>query len=434
MLQLPSTSLPLSRSFLSSSLNKAMDPFTTTAPTEILLRTLSSAVASVFLTFPPSKMARVPLCDAESTGSRSHHRRRSGFAHLPLTSLWTSITLLFFLSVALVPLAIDAAPAKKNDNRIKVMDVSMSATSALPLQLQIEAQAEGTQKLAFLPSTGPGLDFYYLNYRPSYLAGKSKIDFWMLTPKGSKPPKTASLELMDEFGKIRLATLVPEGTAVPANLANKNEPFLWKSWAIPKELNADFNFSEKFRVVLKTSDSKQVSSLTESPKVLYATQVNKDKNKRQKNEPLRFELLEFLVRGKNKHVNALDNAKTVKPSTSTPATAGLANGDGYVVQDRQFRIKGLTASPGGKANPAKMYINSVAPPSALLNNSPTTGSQSSDKNAKSGLDNNNNHSKNLSGESKSAHSVSDRLQSQKGLRYFVGSLVVLYSVLQCAGF
>jgi len=272
--------------------------------------------------------------------------------------MWTSIVLLFFVSVSILSLGSDAAPAKKGNNVIKAMDISM-ASSAAPLQLQIEAQAEGKQKMAFLPTVGPGLDFYYLNYRPSYVAGENKIDFWMLTPKGSQPPQSASLELMDEYGKVRLAVLVPEGTEVPQNLARKNEPFLWKSWQVPKELKADFEFTEMFRVLLKTSDAPRVAALTETPTVAYPGSPNAAATAGKKNKK-RFELIEFLVKGKNKHVNALDNANTVHSASTT--AAALANA-GFVVQDRQFRIKGLKANPGGKPNAAKMYVNSVAPAS-----------------------------------------------------------------------
>ncbi|KAF8984180.1 hypothetical protein BGZ46_008694 [Entomortierella lignicola] len=223
----------------------------------------------------------------------------------------------------------DAAPSKHSsapNSLADPMSISISETSALPLQLQIESQARGKWKLAYLPATGPSLDFYYLNYRPTYRAGESIIDFWMLTPKGTPAPMTGSLELYDEFGKIRLAVLVPEGTKIPQNIANKNEPFLWKSWTIPKTLKAEFDFSEKFRVILKTS-------------------TNTKNGKRADPES------ELLVKGNNRHVLVADNADTmIFSSDAVVATA----------QDRQFRIKGLKASPGGKPNPAKLYVNSVA--------------------------------------------------------------------------
>ncbi|KAK3845544.1 MAG: hypothetical protein J3R72DRAFT_436017 [Linnemannia gamsii] len=44
-----------------------------------------------------------------------------------------------------------------------------------------------------------------------------------------------------------------------------------------------------------------------------------------------------------------------------------AAGGFVVVQDRQFRIKGLKATPGGNINPAKLHVNSVAPPPANAN-------------------------------------------------------------------
>ncbi|KAG0357076.1 hypothetical protein BGZ54_000466 [Gamsiella multidivaricata] len=234
---------------------------------------------------------------------------------------------------------VDAAPAKNipaPNNLAKAMSFSLSETSALPLQLQIEAQVAGKQQLAYLPTTGPSLDFYYLNYRPTYIASESKIDFWMLTPKDTPAPKTASLELYDEYGKIHLVTLVPEGTEIPQAIANKNEPFLWKSWAIPKTLKADFDFSEKFRVVLKTSDSKPAHAVVNN--------INK-----------RFDsIFELLARAKNKHIPTGDNANALMSFTSPDDRAAVA-------QDRQFHIRGLKATPGGKSNPAKLRVNSVAP-------------------------------------------------------------------------
>ncbi|KAF9202476.1 hypothetical protein BGZ49_007363 [Haplosporangium sp. Z 27] len=204
----------------------------------------------------------------------------------------------------------DAAPASKGPiNPLNTLTIS--ADSPLSLQLQIEAQAAGKMKLAYLPTTGPSLDFYYLNYRPSYIAGESKIDFWMLTPEGGQAPKTASLELYDELGKIHLAVLVPEGTEIPKKLAEKNEPFLWQSWQIPKNIKSDFDFSEKFRVVLKTSDSKTVVT--------------------------------------KRAIDGSDDAVVI-------------------AQDRQFKIKGLQAIPGGRPNPAKTHVNSVATSAASADN------------------------------------------------------------------
>ncbi|KAF9124564.1 hypothetical protein BGX30_000891 [Mortierella sp. GBA39] len=232
------------------------------------------------------------------------------------------------------------------------MSLQFSDTSPLPLQLQIESQVRGTQKLAYLPTAtttaggngqSPSLDFYYLNYRPTYLAGSpeaGKIDFWMLTPEGSQAPATGSLELFDEFGKIRLATLVEEGTAIPRAVANQNKPFLWKTWKIPQTLQADFDFSEKFRIVLKTSDHIAAAK--------KAANANHNNGKRQFGDDAG--LIDFLlVKNKNKHVNSVDNASTLK-------SVGAGN---MVVQDRQFRIKSLTATPGGKPNPAKLAVNSI---------------------------------------------------------------------------
>ncbi|KAK3840524.1 MAG: hypothetical protein JOS17DRAFT_727324 [Linnemannia elongata] len=245
------------------------------------------------------------------------------------------------------------------------MSLQFSDTSALPLQLQIESQVRGTQKLAYLPTTtttagggqSPSLDFYYLNYRPTYLAGSpeaGKIDFWMLTPEGSQAPATGSLELFDEFGKIRLATLVEEGTEVPKAVANQNLPFLWKTWKIPQTLQADFDFSEKFRIVLKTSD--HIAAAKKAAAAAAANNNNNNNNNANHNNGKRqlgddvAGLVDFLlVKNKNKHATSADNASTLK-------SMGAGN---MVVQDRQFRIKGLTASPGGKPNPAKLTVNSI---------------------------------------------------------------------------
>ncbi|KAG0261277.1 hypothetical protein BG011_001165 [Mortierella polycephala] len=217
------------------------------------------------------------------------------------------------------------------------MGFSVSDSSALPLQLQIEARVAGAQKLAYLPTSDPSLDFYYLNYRPSYRAGESTIDFWMLTPQGSKAPKTGPLELFDEFGRIRLAVLVPEGTEAPQTTANKNKPFLWKNWVVPKTLKANFDFSEKFRVVLRTSD----------------TNNNMKKKVDKRLDMDDSTMLDFLlVKNKNKHVSAADNANTISSSALTDHST--------IVQDRQFRIKGLKATPGGNLNPTKMNVHSVA--------------------------------------------------------------------------
>ncbi|KAF9383668.1 hypothetical protein CPB97_006299 [Podila verticillata] len=225
------------------------------------------------------------------------------------------------------------------------MGFTVSELSPLPLQLQLEAAVAGTQKLAYLPTSGPAMDFYYLNYRPSYRAGESTIDFWMLTPQGSTPPETGSLELYDEFGKIRLATLVPEGTAIPKDMASKNEPFLWKSWAVPTTLKANFDFSEKFRVVLKTSDTQAH---------ITTAKVNKGNKKNKKN-------------GKRADVS----------------TEGVVP---VMVQDRQFRIKGLEATPGGQPNPAKVNVNHMGPatvPASSANNAPASNTNLDTRNPNS---------------------------------------------------
>ncbi|KAF9278721.1 hypothetical protein BGZ68_008403 [Mortierella alpina] len=268
-------------------------------------------------------------------------------------SRWSSIVFLCItllsLSTLLSPIPADAAPRTHipaPNSVTKSMGFTFSEKSALPLQLQIEAQVAGKQKLAYLPKTGPDLDFYYLNYRPSYIAGESQIDFWLVSPKGAKVPKTASLELLDEFGKIRLAVLVPEGTEVPREMARTHEPFLWKSWTIPKTLPADFDFSEKFRVILRTSSKgphkdkalaaahAAAAPATAAPVAAAAAAVPA-----QKRSILDYDvslLKSFQAKGKN--------ADADKP---------------LVFQDRQFRIKGLKATPGGKPNPAKVYVNRV---------------------------------------------------------------------------
>ncbi|KAF9949696.1 hypothetical protein BGZ70_001664 [Mortierella alpina] len=262
------------------------------------------------------------------------------------SSRWSSVVFLCItllsLSTLLSPLPADAAPrthipAPKSVT--KSMGFTFSEKSAQPLQLQIEAQVAGKQQLAYLPKSGPDLDFYYLNYRPSYLAGESQIDFWMVSPKGAKIPKTASLELLDEFGKIRLAVLVPEGTEVPRKIARTHEPFLWKSWTIPKTLPADFDFSDKFRVILRTStkaahkgkEDPQPAEPEPEPETAAAAAVTVPHHKRS--------ILEYDA--------ALLNSFIVKAP------------EPLVFQDRQFRIKGLEATPGGKPNPAKVYVNRV---------------------------------------------------------------------------
>ncbi|KAG0297178.1 hypothetical protein BGZ96_007387 [Linnemannia gamsii] len=233
------------------------------------------------------------------------------------------------------------------------MELTFSDTSPLPLQLQIESKVRGTQKLAYLPTSGPSLDFYYLNYRPTYIAGQSTIDFWMISPKGIQAPKTASLELFDEFGKIKLATLVKEGTEIPQGKkeVENGEPFLWKSWVVPKELKADFEFSDKFRVVLRTSDA--------APSVAPAAVSLGGKGKRVMNKKVVKNDKRSIL---NKIFKRAAAATTQVKKASAKNTKTTANAPSVVVvQDRQFRIKGLQATPGGKANPAKLHVNSVAP-------------------------------------------------------------------------
>ncbi|KAF9303457.1 hypothetical protein BGZ74_003700 [Mortierella antarctica] len=271
-----------------------------------------------------------------SSGPSSRHQTSSTSSsrhqHLASFSFWATLAIVCVsvLSSSTSPMVVHAAPPRHTPapaNLISAMGFALSETSPLSLQLQLEAAVAGTQKLAYLPTSGPAMDFYYLNYRPSYRAGHSKIDFWMLTPTGSTPPKSGSLELYDEFGKIRLATLVPEGTAIPQGAANKNEPFLWKSWAVPATLKSDFDFSEKFRVVLKTSDTHAA--------VAVAAKVNNKKKKIGKR-------------------------------------ADAAGPEKVAVQDRQFRIKGLKATPGGQPNPAKVRVNHVvaAPPASSADTVP----------------------------------------------------------------
>ncbi|KAF9155832.1 hypothetical protein BG015_008409 [Linnemannia schmuckeri] len=272
----------------------------------------------------------------------------------PFTAQWAttlvilSITLFSYCSFLSSPAS--AAPAKHipaPTNLVNAMDLTFSDTSALPLQLQIESQVRGSQKLAYLPTTGPSLDFYYLNYRPTYIAGQSTIDFWMISPKGVAAPKTGSLELFDEFGKIRLATLVKEGTEIPQDKAGTGEPFLWKSWVVPKELKSDFDFSDKFRVILKTSDSAAAPTVMNvggrGKKMLNKKVVKNDKRS------VASSVLDKIFK------RAAPVKKAANKDTAIKA-AGFT-----VVQDRQFRIKGLQATPGGNVNPAKLHVNSVAP-------------------------------------------------------------------------
>ncbi|KAF9922124.1 hypothetical protein FBU30_007792 [Linnemannia zychae] len=269
-----------------------------------------------------------------------------------------SITLL--LCFSRLPTPTFAAPAKHvpaPGNLVNAMALTFSDTSKLPLQLQIESQIRGTQKLAYLPTSGPGLDFYYLNYRPTYIAGQSTIDFWMISPKGSQAPKAAGLELYDEFGRVRLATLVKEGTEVPQALANTGEPFLWKSWVIPKELKADFDFSEKFRVVLTTSNSvKDGDAADAAETVKKADKRKKMTGKKVVKVDRRSSPLMLMHKLFKRAAPATENVANEKNNTPVKASNSVV-----VVQDRQFRIKGLKAMPGGKPNPAKTHVNSIAP-------------------------------------------------------------------------
>ncbi|KAF8952067.1 hypothetical protein BGZ52_008149 [Haplosporangium bisporale] len=345
--------LPIDQAFLASSMTKVIQPLSTTAPSKALF-SKATATAKNLVTHVP-KPSRPSASSSLLEPSFTKMIPPSALA--PFT-LWAAISLLCVSIMTSTSIVVDAAPAKHTpapNNLVSAMDFTVSATSPLPLQLQLEARVAGTQKLAYLPTSGPSMDFYYLNYRPAYIAGESKLDFWMLTPEGSTPPKTASLELFDEYGKIRLATLVPEGTEVPQKVANKNEPFLWKSWTIPKTLKADFDFSEKFRVILRTSDGKLVEAKTNTKKNKRAEEEKEYTGKEEEEEVL-------LVKNKNKHVNSANNAETVDSTTGHPSNVNSAATPAtVVVQDRQFRIKGLEATPGGQPNPAKIRVNSVAP-------------------------------------------------------------------------
>ncbi|KAF9135336.1 hypothetical protein BGW39_003443 [Mortierella sp. 14UC] len=143
--------------------------------------------------------------------------------------------------------------------------------------------------------------------------------------------------------------LVPEGTEIPQAVANKNQSFLWK---IPQSLGSEFDFSEKFRVVLKTSDHIAAANKANAKNENNVATNNKDKEERQFFDAGLVDFL--LVKNKNKRVTTADNASALSSMGAGP----------MVVQDRQFRIKGLTASPGGKPNPAKLTVNSVLPAAA----------------------------------------------------------------------
>ncbi|KAF9583956.1 hypothetical protein BGW38_008024 [Lunasporangiospora selenospora] len=292
---------PFSESFLRSSLHKALMPLRTV---HFATRASSStkATAAAATTTRAQAPSSIPTNNNHPIKTASHSLRgrlwtnsftpfSSAFTSSPSSTSTTTIAtaLLLYLSLSLSLLAssstslVYAAPKGKpaTEDVVHAMRLTFTETSALPLQLQIEAQVKGKQQLAYLPTadswatiestpqsktsvpmrrSAPSLDFYYLNYRPTYVAGTSTLDFWMLTPEGTTAPKTASLELYDEFNRVLLAVLVPAGTKVPANTANKHEPFLWKSWKVPKSLASEFDFSDRFRLVLKTSDDTKVIS------------------------------------------------------------------------------------------------------------------------------------------------------------------------------
>lgn len=338
-------------SFLRSSFTKAITPLRSTAPTQAILSSTTTALAALL----SSALSHTPSTNSSpsTTTSGIRHSRmlsRPFTAHWATTLALLSITLLSYCSLLTTPAT--AAPAKHTpapNNLVNAMALTFSDTSALPLQLQIESQVRGTQKLAYLPTTGPSLDFYYLNYRPTYIAGQSTIDFWMISPKGVAAPKTASLELFDEFGKIHLATLVKEGTEIPQDKAGTGEPFLWKSWVVPKELKADFDFSDKFRVILKTSDTVSTPVVMNVGGGRGKKMMNKKVVKNDKRS-MATSVLGKIFKRAAAPVNKATKDTIVKAAGFT------------VVQDRQFRIKGLQATPGGKVNPAKLHVNSVAPP------------------------------------------------------------------------
>ena len=353
---------------------------------------------------------------SHSTDTVTSKRSRSSS---PLFIL--ALTIVVLLVSTPIHQGVEAAPRKMPkhtsapNNLVNAMAVTFSDKSPLPLQLQLEAQVGDTQKLAYLPTraipgsasappmtitiTAPNtltmtqgeypnnnLDFYYINYRPAYIAGESKIDFWMLSAEGSgKAPKTASLELMDEFGKVRLAVLVPEGTPVPQDLAAKMEPFLWKSWTIPKTLASEFDFSDKFRVVLKTSSTKATVKT-------MAVKGTQDNNKKKRFDTDASTLEDFSV-VQNEVESSLAQALVTKRA-DIAAAAAPATRNVVLVQDRQFRIKGLMATPGGKPNPAKtLFVSHLArstTPSPNDNNhdnsKPSTGLNDKDAtNRNSGL-------------------------------------------------
>ncbi|KAF9401691.1 hypothetical protein BGZ94_005145, partial [Podila epigama] len=178
-----------------------------------LLSTLSKAFAPLKVASPNANIIAHRNNLSQQQQQQQQHFTTSNRRHHALASFsfWATLAILCITALSSTTSVTDAAPAKKGvapKNIVQSMGFTVSEVSPLPLQLQLEAAVAGTQKLAYLPTSGPAMDFYYLNYRPAYRAGESKIDFWMLTPEGSKAPKTGSLELYDEFGKIRIATLV----------------------------------------------------------------------------------------------------------------------------------------------------------------------------------------------------------------------------------
>ncbi|KAF8947978.1 hypothetical protein BGZ47_007116 [Haplosporangium gracile] len=348
-------------SFLKSSFTKAITPLRTTAPYQAALSSTNTALVALLASTLSRTSSFIPSTTSSSTSTSTIRQGR--ILSRPFTARWStllallSITLLSYGSLLSSPAS--AAPAKHTPaptNVVNAMALTFSDTSALPLQLQIESQVRGTQKLAYLPTTGPSFNFYYLNYRPTYIAGQSTIDFWMISPKGVAAPKTGSLELFDEFGKIRLATLVKEGTEIPQDKAKSGEPFLWKSWVVPKELKSDFDFSDKFRVILKTSDSAATPAVVNiggrEEKVVNKKGGKKGGKKGVKNDKrsIASSVLDKIFK------RAAPVKKTANKDTTIKAAGFTA------VQDRQFRIKGLQATPGGKVNPTKLHVNSIAPP------------------------------------------------------------------------
>ncbi|GJJ68263.1 hypothetical protein EMPS_00609 [Entomortierella parvispora] len=373
------------------------------------------------------KAIRMPFSSVIGIGSSAQAVSRSTTSATTPRRLRTSSSPYFILALTFVVLlvsttapthlGVEAAPRRMPKHTsapnklVNAMAITFSDRSPLPLQLQLEGQIGDDQKLAYLPTRAiPGsacappmtititaennmvitqgiypdnnLDFYYINYRPTYIAGESKIDFWMLSALGSgNAPKTASLELMDEYGKVRLAVLVPEGTPVPQDLAAKKEPFLWKSWTIPKTLASEFDFSDKFRVVLKTS-STQATMKTVAVKNV---QGGKGQEKEKRSDADASTPNDFVLESNNEVESSLAQAPAKKKVAAAAAAAVPATHNVVLVQDRQFRIKGLKATPGGKPNPAKaIFVSHLArpPPSVNDDNHMDNGKTSTDLNDK----------------------------------------------------